>query len=187
MPCRRSAAAGAAGRSRDPRRAGLSARCAHRACRCRGRQARHLRHRGGSPETGYGYIQRGAPDGAAYRHRALRREAEPAEAREFVGAGDYYWNSGMFLFRARRYLEELTRFAPEMARVCAAAFRPRRRIWISRASTRRPSPPARRFDRLRGHGKDRGCRGGAAGCRLERCRLLGVAARGQRCGCATAT
>src|SRR6185312_3431294 len=34
-----------------------------------------------------------------------------------------YWNSGMFLFRARRYLQELQRFAPEMARICEATFR----------------------------------------------------------------
>jgi mannose-1-phosphate guanylyltransferase / mannose-6-phosphate isomerase len=40
-----------------------------------------------------------------------------------VKAGDYYWNSGMFMFRARRYLAELERFAPEIARVCAAAFK----------------------------------------------------------------
>jgi mannose-1-phosphate guanylyltransferase/mannose-6-phosphate isomerase len=43
-------------------------------------------------------------------------------AREFVRSGEYYWNSGMFLFRARRYLEELARYAPQMASVCEAAF-----------------------------------------------------------------
>ena len=39
-----------------------------------------------------------------------------------MASGKYYWNSGMFLFRARRYLQELERLAPEMARICEAAF-----------------------------------------------------------------
>jgi mannose-1-phosphate guanylyltransferase/mannose-6-phosphate isomerase len=75
-----------------------------------------------SPETGYGYIQRGPASGAAYGIARFVEKPDAARAREFVNSGDYYWNSGMFMFRARRYLEELTRFAPDMARVCAAAF-----------------------------------------------------------------
>src|SRR5207248_1249265 len=76
-----------------------------------------------SPETAYGYIQRGAPSGAAFRIARFVEKPDERRAREFVKAGDYYWNSGMFMFRARRYLEELERFAPDMARVCATAFR----------------------------------------------------------------
>ena len=37
-------------------------------------------------------------------------------AAQFVASGDYLWNSGMFLFRARRYLDELARHAPEIRR-----------------------------------------------------------------------
>jgi mannose-1-phosphate guanylyltransferase/mannose-6-phosphate isomerase len=74
-------------------------------------------------ETGYGYIQRGAPSGAAFRIARFVEKPNPERAREFVKSGDYYWNSGMFMFRARRYLQELTRFAPEMARICEAALR----------------------------------------------------------------
>jgi mannose-1-phosphate guanylyltransferase / mannose-6-phosphate isomerase len=76
-----------------------------------------------APETGYGYIQRGAANGAAFRIARFIEKPNHERAREFVGSGDYYWNSGMFVFRARRYLQELERFAPEMARVCEAAFR----------------------------------------------------------------
>jgi mannose-1-phosphate guanylyltransferase/mannose-6-phosphate isomerase len=76
-----------------------------------------------SPETAYGYIQRGAPSGAAFRIARFVEKPDERSAREFVKAGDYYWNSGMFVFRARRYLAELERFAPEIARVCAAAFK----------------------------------------------------------------
>jgi mannose-1-phosphate guanylyltransferase/mannose-6-phosphate isomerase len=76
-----------------------------------------------SPETGYGYIQRGAPAGAVFGIARFVEKPNPPKAREFLSAGDYYWNSGMFMFRARRYLQELTRFQPEMARICEAAFR----------------------------------------------------------------
>ena len=76
-----------------------------------------------TPETGYGYIQRGAASGAAFRIARFVEKPNAERARAFVASGDYYWNSGMFLFRARRYLQELERFAPEMARICEAAFR----------------------------------------------------------------
>jgi mannose-1-phosphate guanylyltransferase/mannose-6-phosphate isomerase len=74
-------------------------------------------------ETGYGYIQRGVPSGQAFRIARFVEKPNQERAREFVKSGDYYWNSGMFMFRARRYLQELARFAPEMARICEAAFR----------------------------------------------------------------
>ena len=76
-----------------------------------------------TPETGYGYIQRGAASGAAFRIARFVEKPNAERAREFIASGDYYWNSGMFVFRARRYLQELERFAPEMARICEAAFR----------------------------------------------------------------
>lgn len=76
-----------------------------------------------APESGYGYIQRGAPSGAAFRIERFIEKPNIERAREFVASGNYYWNSGMFLFRARRYLTELERFAPEMARICEQAFR----------------------------------------------------------------
>jgi mannose-1-phosphate guanylyltransferase/mannose-6-phosphate isomerase len=74
-------------------------------------------------ETGYGYIQRGVPSGQVFRIARFVEKPNHERAREFVKSGDYYWNSGMFMFRARRYLQELARFAPEMARICEAAFR----------------------------------------------------------------
>jgi mannose-1-phosphate guanylyltransferase/mannose-6-phosphate isomerase len=76
-----------------------------------------------APETAYGYIQRGEASGAAFVIARFVEKPNAERAREFVASGDYYWNSGMFLFRARRYLQELERCAPEMARICDAAFR----------------------------------------------------------------
>jgi mannose-1-phosphate guanylyltransferase/mannose-6-phosphate isomerase len=78
-------------------------------------------------ETGYGYIQRGAPaSGAAFRIARFVEKPDAARAAQFLSSGEYYWNSGMFMFRAQRYLEELARFAPEIARVCAAAWAARK-------------------------------------------------------------
>jgi len=76
----------------------------------------------GTPETGYGYIQRGAPQGAVYAIARFVEKPDLAHAQQFLAAGDYYWNSGMFLFRAGRYLSELARLVPEMAAACRAAF-----------------------------------------------------------------
>jgi mannose-1-phosphate guanylyltransferase / mannose-6-phosphate isomerase len=76
-----------------------------------------------APETGYGYIQRGVASGPAFRIARFVEKPDPERAREFVKSGDYYWNSGMFVFRARRYLQELARLQPEMARICETAFR----------------------------------------------------------------
>jgi mannose-1-phosphate guanylyltransferase/mannose-6-phosphate isomerase len=75
-----------------------------------------------APETGYGYIQRGAASGSLHAIARFVEKPDPARAAEFLASGEYYWNSGMFMFAARRYLGELARFAPEIARVCEAAF-----------------------------------------------------------------
>lgn len=75
-----------------------------------------------TPETGYGYIRRGAGKGPIYPIAQFVEKPDLERARGFVAAGDYYWNSGMFLFAARRYLEELAHFAPDIDGVCRTAF-----------------------------------------------------------------
>lgn len=67
------------------------------------------------PETGYGYVQIGeAVDGYA---RCLRFAEKPSLklAREYVRAGDYLWNAGMFAFTVSSFREALQQFAPETA------------------------------------------------------------------------
>ena len=101
---RRPAAAGAAGRPRDPRRRGVPGRGARRAAVGRGGQAGHLRRRGRTsrkPATATSSVAR-AP-GRVYPIERFVEKPDAATARQFVAAGDYYWNSGMFLFRASRY------------------------------------------------------------------------------------
>lgn len=75
-----------------------------------------------NPETGYGYIRRGAAEGAAFCIAQFVEKPDGARAAQFVASGEHYWNSGMFLFRARRYLEELERHAPDIATACSMAF-----------------------------------------------------------------
>jgi len=68
------------------------------------------------PETGYGYIKAGA-EKTIPEVQAVERFVEKPDydtACEYLDSGDYFWNSGMFLFKASRYLEELDKFAPEM-------------------------------------------------------------------------
>jgi mannose-1-phosphate guanylyltransferase/mannose-6-phosphate isomerase len=77
-----------------------------------------------TPETGYGYIRRGELTDQSNVHHIAQFVEKPSldRAQQFVASGEYYWNSGMFLFRAQRYLEELERYAPAIAGVCRAAF-----------------------------------------------------------------
>jgi mannose-1-phosphate guanylyltransferase/mannose-6-phosphate isomerase len=77
------------------------------------------------PETGYGYIQRGAALAGAPGVRAVARFVEKpdaARAAQFVARGDHDWNGGIFLMRADVYLGELQRFEPEMLAACRAAL-----------------------------------------------------------------
>ncbi len=80
-----------------------------------------------APETGYGYIQRGAALAAGWRIAGFVEKPERAVAEQFLAAGGYYWNSGMFMFSARRYLDELRRQAPDIATACELAFATARR------------------------------------------------------------
>lgn len=73
------------------------------------------------PETGYGYIRRGSGDGAVKPIAQFVEKPDLERAQQFVASGEYFWNSGMFLFGARRYLQELARFAPDIAAVCVRA------------------------------------------------------------------
>lgn len=72
-------------------------------------------------ETGYGYIQRGAAFGGLYKVTQFVEKPDSTTAEDYVSSGDYYWNSGMFLFRADRYLEELEAYRPDIYEACLAS------------------------------------------------------------------
>jgi len=82
-------------------------------------------------ETGYGYIKQGAPikgtklnntdvEGFAVANFIEKPNLEKAQ--EYLSAGDYLWNSGMFMFKASRYLEELQKYSPEIYNACKNAY-----------------------------------------------------------------
>ena len=73
------------------------------------------------PETGYGYIRAAARDGAAAVQQFVEKP-DVALAQEYVASGEYFWNSGMFMFRASRYIEELRTHRPEIVTHCVAAI-----------------------------------------------------------------
>ena len=75
-----------------------------------------------APETGYGYIRRGDGAGPDYPVAQFIEKPPLDLAVQFVATGDYYWNSGMFVFKASRYLSELRNFAPDILEACTAAY-----------------------------------------------------------------
>ena len=103
------------------------------------------------PETGYGYIKASVGHGVTETRSFLGKEIKensvspclrgknsgkkgcmPVEqfvekpnletAKEYLASGDYYWNSGMFMFKASRYLEELKKFRPDILEACEKAI-----------------------------------------------------------------
>lgn len=78
------------------------------------------------PETGYGYIQRGMelsgnPESIFRVQRFVEKPNLPT-ALQYLESGEYYWNSGMFLFRAKRFLEEMATFRPDILQACLKAI-----------------------------------------------------------------
>lgn len=78
-------------------------------------------------ETGYGYIHRGQEEvlgeNIAYQVSRFVEKPNKETAESYLASGEYYWNSGMFMFRAKKYLEELEKFRPDILESCKAAIR----------------------------------------------------------------
>lgn len=75
------------------------------------------------PETGYGYIKRGeSREHEAYTVAAFVEKPDIETAKGYLASGEYFWNSGMFAFKAGCFLRELEKFNPEMLSVCRAAL-----------------------------------------------------------------
>lgn len=77
-----------------------------------------------APETGYGYIQSGQQLAVEGCFKVAKFVEKPNRdtAQGFVDAGNFFWNSGMFLFRAESYLQELAQFQPVMAKASEESF-----------------------------------------------------------------
>ena len=76
------------------------------------------------PHTGYGYIKAGSDSKDNFSFNVDQFVEKPSldKAKEFLESGNYYWNSGMFLFKARKYLDELQYFAPSIYLSCKQAM-----------------------------------------------------------------
>ena len=74
------------------------------------------------PHTGYGYIRKGEEKGAGFALEQFVEKPHFELAQDYVSSGDYYWNSGMFLFKASKYLEELKSFRSDIYDACESAM-----------------------------------------------------------------
>ena len=81
-----------------------------------------------TPETGYGYIQKGSPVTChdENRHEAFEicefvEKPDLPAARQYVESGKYCWNSGMFMFRATDIIAEMASLSPEILAACRSA------------------------------------------------------------------
>lgn len=74
------------------------------------------------PETGYGYIRQGEARGEAFRVAEFVEKPQLKIAEQYVADGSYLWNSGMFMFRASRYLDELGQYRPDVLEACKRAI-----------------------------------------------------------------
>jgi len=76
------------------------------------------------PETGFGYIKQGAALVAESVHtiEAFKEKPELATAKHYLASGEYLWNSGMFVFKASRFIDEIKQHAPAIYQACSAAM-----------------------------------------------------------------
>ncbi|WP_057534484.1 mannose-1-phosphate guanylyltransferase/mannose-6-phosphate isomerase [Yersinia pseudotuberculosis] len=76
-----------------------------------------------SPETGYGYIKRGKEiNSIVFNVSSFVEKPTIEKATKYVMSGEYYWNSGMFLFKSSVYLETLKKFRPDIYNACFHAM-----------------------------------------------------------------
>lgn len=74
------------------------------------------------PETGYGYIRRAAGAGPAFPIAEFVEKPDLATATKYVESKEYFWNSGMFMFKASTVLDELRALSDDIYQACAQAY-----------------------------------------------------------------
>ena len=100
------------------------------------------------PETGYGYIRKGAPLALGHEVAQFVEKPDLATAQGFLAQGGYVWNGGIFAFRAGALLAELAVHRPDMAALAAQA-------WAgARQDGRQVHPAAEPFARIAGESVD---------------------------------
>lgn len=75
------------------------------------------------PETGYGYIERGAAaDHGGFTISSFAEKPDAITAQQYLDAGTYYWNSGLFVVRASVWLKALEQCRPDILQACTSAM-----------------------------------------------------------------
>lgn len=75
-----------------------------------------------APETGFGYIESGESIGPGKAVKRFVEKPSLEKAREYLAAGNFFWNSGMFCFKAGVVLDELATHAPDVLKASAACW-----------------------------------------------------------------
>ena len=98
------------------------------------------------PETGYGYLERGGKLFTGFLVRRFKEKPDQAAAQQFLSQGGHFWNSGMFVFKAGPFFEELMACSPEIAAPFLKGFKGTGQIAVDRGkgiqvySTEAPLP-----------------------------------------------
>ncbi len=75
------------------------------------------------PETGYGYIQKGAKlDDHAHKVAGFTEKPDLATAKSYMASGDYFWNAGIFMCKPSSLLSEMHQHSPKILQACQTAF-----------------------------------------------------------------
>jgi len=74
------------------------------------------------PDTNYGYIEAEKHDADILQINSFKEKPSIEVAENYISTGRYFWNSGMFAFKAKIYLEELRKFEPDIYEICKKAF-----------------------------------------------------------------
>ncbi|MDA0792020.1 MAG: mannose-1-phosphate guanylyltransferase/mannose-6-phosphate isomerase, partial [Proteobacteria bacterium] len=75
------------------------------------------------PETGYGYIKAGRSLQVGHEVDSFVEKPDEQTAKRYIDSGDYYWNSGMFVFKASQFLAELLTQRPDIASAVEKSFK----------------------------------------------------------------
>lgn len=75
------------------------------------------------PETGYGYIKKGERIGEAFKVQGFFEKPSAELAKEYVDTGTFLWNSGIFMFKASAFLDELEYYSPEIYKHCKSSIK----------------------------------------------------------------
>ena len=125
------------------------------------------------PQTGFGYLHAPGDPGVVRTVEAFVEKPDLARAEAFLASGEHYWNSGMFVFPARRYLELLAEYEPEIATAAEHAWAGAERdLDFTRLDANAFAEGAFELRRLRRDGTPRRRGHGAARCGLGRRRQL---------------